>query len=97
MGIPGIGPRGVEGAHRQGGLKPARGPTASGLFFPLAAAVPSWGTALLAIATVARIAADFAPGTRLALLALAAGCWSAAFLLLLARFAALARPVARGA
>ncbi|HEX6633947.1 MAG TPA: NnrS family protein [Usitatibacter sp.] len=57
---------------------------------PAASAVPQWGTALLAIAAVARIAADFAIDARLALLALAAGCWSAAFALLLARFAALA-------
>ena len=52
--------------------------------------MPQWATALLAIAAVARIAADFAIDARLALLALAAGCWSAAFALLLARFAALA-------
>jgi uncharacterized protein involved in response to NO len=62
---------------------------------PAASAVPLWGTALLAIAAVARIAADFAIDARLALLALAAGCWSAAFALLLARFAALAGHGAR--
>jgi uncharacterized protein involved in response to NO len=53
------------------------------------------GTALIAAACVARIAADFAVDARLALLALAAGCWSAAFLLLLARFALLRRRTAR--
>jgi uncharacterized protein involved in response to NO len=58
---------------------------------PAASAVPAWGTAFIALSCVARIAADFAIEARLALLALAAACWSAAFALLLARFAILAR------
>jgi uncharacterized protein involved in response to NO len=62
---------------------------------PAASAVPLWGTALLAIAAVARIGADLTTDARLALLALAAGCWSGAFALLLARFAALAGHGAR--
>lgn len=58
---------------------------------PAASGVPAWGTALIALSCFARIAADFAPGARSTLLALAAACWSAAFALLLARFAILAR------
>jgi uncharacterized protein involved in response to NO len=62
---------------------------------PSAGASVPLGTALIAAACIARIAADFAVDARLALLALAAGCWSAAFLLLLARFALLRRRTAR--
>jgi uncharacterized protein involved in response to NO len=62
---------------------------------PSAGASVPLGTALIAAACIARIAADFAVDARLALLALAAGCWSAAFLLLLARFAPLRRRTAR--
>jgi uncharacterized protein involved in response to NO len=62
---------------------------------PSAGASVPLGTALIAAACIARIAADFAVDARLALLALAAGCWSAAFLLLLARFALLRRRAAR--
>ena len=64
---------------------------------PAASAIPAWGTALLALATAARIAADFPPAPRLGLLALAAACWSGAFLLLLVRFAALRRRAPRRA
>ncbi|HSN20018.1 MAG TPA: NnrS family protein, partial [Usitatibacter sp.] len=64
---------------------------------PAASAVPAWGTALLAVAAASRIAADFTVAGRLALLALAAACWSAAFMLLLARFATLRRPARRPA
>ena len=64
---------------------------------PAASAIPALGTGLLAIAAVARIGADFAAAARLALLALAAGCWSAAFVLLLVRFAALPRTPTRAA
>jgi uncharacterized protein involved in response to NO len=54
---------------------------------PAGTRLPAWATALLAAATVARIAADFTPEARAALLAVAAGAWSAAFVLLLARLA----------
>ena len=62
---------------------------------PAASVIPVAGTLLLAVATMARIAADFPPAPRLALLALAVGCWSGAFLLLLVRFATLSRPAPR--
>ncbi len=56
---------------------------------PAATRFPVWATALIAAATVARGAADFADAQRVTVLALAAACWSAAFLLLLARLAIL--------
>ena len=62
---------------------------------PAASAIPAWGTALLAFATLARIAADFTPASRAMLLAGAAIGWSSAFLLLIARLAALAARSAR--
>ena len=54
---------------------------------PAAAREPPWGTLLIAAAAIGRVAADFTLGHRPALLLLAAACWSAAFLLLLALFA----------
>jgi uncharacterized protein involved in response to NO len=54
---------------------------------PAHARLPLWSTLLVAVAALARIAADFSAGDRRIWLLLAACAWSAAFALLLVRFA----------
>ncbi len=54
---------------------------------PAPARLALWSTLLVAVATLARIAADFGAAHRPACLLLAACAWSAAFALLLVRFA----------
>ncbi|HEY8554725.1 MAG TPA: NnrS family protein [Burkholderiales bacterium] len=56
--------------------------------------LPVWGTFLVAAATVARVAADFAGDPR-PYWWLAGACWSGAFVLLLITMAKLRRPAAR--
>lgn len=57
---------------------------------PARAVLPVWSTALVAVAVVARVAADFVP-ERGPWLAAAAGSWSAAYVLLLALFSRVRR------
>jgi uncharacterized protein involved in response to NO len=59
--------------------------------------LPIWATAFIALATLARVFADFGVGEPKAMLLAAAACWSAAYLLLVAFFVRTRRVVARPA
>jgi uncharacterized protein involved in response to NO len=54
--------------------------------------LPIWATALVALATMARVLADFGVADARVLLLAAAACWSAAYLLLIFLFASARRP-----
>lgn len=58
---------------------------------PAREVLPAWSTGLVALATLARVAADFGWVQPRALLWTAAGCWSVAYLLLLVLFARMPR------
>ena len=58
---------------------------------PAQLALPSWATAAIAVATVARAAADVHPAQANAWFGLAAAAWAAAFVLLLACFVRISR------
>ncbi|HET9651108.1 MAG TPA: NnrS family protein, partial [Usitatibacter sp.] len=62
---------------------------------PARAMLPVWGTALVAVAALARVAADLA-SARAPWLALAAASWSLAYVLLLVLFVRVRRPPRRG-
>lgn len=61
---------------------------------PARAALPVWSTLLIAAATLARVATDFGVADPRTLLLAAAGCWSAAYLLLLVLFVRMPRSAA---
>lgn len=59
---------------------------------PSRQAVPAWGAALIAVATAARLGADWDAAAARALLATAAACWSAAYLALFVSFFRMRKP-----